>query len=108
MRLIASSIVMLAAAFCLGLAGTADSLTLETTTASGTGGFVLLVPFGPGSNRFDPGRMGSYFQTPEDVADSLNATTSQYRSEFATFVDLLERCGVENLGVYVTIRDSFP
>jgi hypothetical protein len=71
-------------------------------------GALLGTPFGPESNRFDPGRMGSYFQTPEDVADSLNALASQHYPEFATFVDLLERCGVENLGVYVTIRGSSP
>src|SRR5262249_35436836 len=31
-------------------------------------GILLGNPFGPRDNRFDPGRYGSYFQTPEQVA----------------------------------------
>lgn len=59
-------------------------------------------PFGPPYNLFDPGRMGSYFQTPDTVSSSLRSLSADDRPELSDFVDLLERCGAEGMGVYVT------
>jgi len=51
---------------------------------------------------FDPGRMGSYFQTPEDVRYSLAILAKLHLSELSGYLMLLQRCASENLGVYVT------
>ena len=59
-------------------------------------------PFGPAANLFDPGRMGSYFQRPDAVSKSLRDLSADNRPELSSFVDLLERCGAEGMGVYVT------
>jgi hypothetical protein len=59
-------------------------------------------PFGPADNVFDPGRMGSYFQTLDAVSSSLGILSADDRPELSDFIDLLERCGVEGMGVYVT------
>jgi hypothetical protein len=51
---------------------------------------------------FDPGRMGSYFQTPEDVRESLDVLAIVERTEVAEYCQLLESCRVAGLGLYVT------
>ena len=58
--------------------------------------------FGPADNRFDPGRMGSYFQTPTVVASSLRDLSANDHPELSGFVGLLERCNAGEMGVYVT------
>lgn len=57
---------------------------------------------GPEGNRFDPGRMGSYFQCPEQVPASLEALANVSEVEGAAFRELLEYCAERGLGVYVT------
>ena len=59
-------------------------------------------PIGPRHNLFDPGRMGSYFQTPEQVRVSLKILGGLNMPEIKRFCKLLSRCAVENLGVYNT------
>jgi hypothetical protein len=59
-------------------------------------------PFGPADNLFDPGRMGAYFQTPDAVSSSLRVLTADDHPGLSDFIDLLERCGVEGMGIYVT------
>ncbi len=59
-------------------------------------------PFGPADNFFDPGRMGSYFQTPDTVSSSLRILSADDRPGLSDFIDLLERCGAAGMGVYVT------
>ena len=58
--------------------------------------------FGPADNLFDPGRMGSYFQSPDVVSSSLRYLSTDTRPELTGFIDLLKRCGEERMGVYVT------
>jgi hypothetical protein len=57
---------------------------------------------GPPGRLFDPGRYGSYFQTPAQVRESLAALKPLGLSELAGFVELLERCAAKGRGVYVT------
>jgi hypothetical protein len=57
---------------------------------------------GPSGRLFDPGRYGSYFQTPAQVRKSLGLLKPIGVPELARFVKLLERCAAEARGVYVT------
>src|SRR5262245_45707858 len=73
-------------------------------------GILLGSPFGPGHNRFDPGRYGSYFQTPEQVAGTLarfvglglSWLEEHDRAFVRGFEGLLEKCVAGGLGLYVT------
>src|SRR5205823_3307806 len=56
---------------------------------------------GPPERLFDPGRYGSYFQTPKRVRESLAVLKPLAVPELARFVELLERCAAEGRGVYV-------
>jgi hypothetical protein len=57
---------------------------------------------GPPERLFDPGRYGSYFQTPAQVRKSLAVFKPLGVPELGEFVGLLERCAAEGRGVYVT------
>jgi hypothetical protein len=57
---------------------------------------------GPPGRLFDPGRYGSYFQTPAQVLESLAVLEPLGVPELARFVGLLERCAAEGRGVYTT------
>lgn len=57
---------------------------------------------GPPERPFDPGRYGSYFQTPSQVQKSLEFLQPLGMPELSPFVDLLARCNAEGRGVYVT------
>ncbi len=57
---------------------------------------------GPKGNLFDPGRMGSYFQRPEQARVSLDVLTNLNKPELADFCQLLSECVNKNLGVYIT------
>lgn len=73
-------------------------------------GILLGTPFGPEHNRYDPGRYGSYFQTPERVAESLASVRrldlswldEHDRGFVRRFVGLFEECVAGGLGLYVT------
>lgn len=62
---------------------------------------VLGKPIGPRSNPFDPGKMGSYFQSPEDVAAAYEAVkrTSGVSHDAVLFY---ERALRDPKGLYVT------
>jgi len=57
---------------------------------------------GPQQCCFDPGRMGSYFQTPAQVAASLNVLTGHQALGLEGFCDLLADCVANGFGLYVT------
>jgi hypothetical protein len=57
---------------------------------------------GPTSNLFDPGKMGSYFQTAEMVRQSFSTLKEQERPELIEFKALLQRSLEAGKGVYVT------
>jgi len=63
---------------------------------------LLGFPAGPPGALFDPGRYGSYFQTPALVRESLAALRRVERPEVQEYRGLLERCAAGQLGVYVT------
>ena len=57
---------------------------------------------GPATNPFDPGKMGSYVQSPDDVAHSQSLIQGLNDGRLATFADLLDRCVSTGCGVYIT------
>jgi hypothetical protein len=59
-------------------------------------------PVGPDKNLFDSGRLGSYFQSPKRVRESLGALQPHTCPDLARYLELLERCVAERHGVYVT------
>jgi hypothetical protein len=69
----------------------------------------LGVSFCRNGNHFDPGRLGSYFQTPDQVRDTF-ALLAQFelplddyqQKSFARFKEGLKDCISSNLGLYVT------
>lgn len=71
---------------------------LPTVAVDALHGFSI----GPPDRLFDPGRYGSYFQTPDQVRESLAALTPLGLPELARFVELLERCVADGRGVYIT------
>ena len=57
---------------------------------------------GPKNNPFDPGRMGSYFQSPDGVIQSLDDLSAVDDARLADYLSLLGICRSKNRGVYVT------
>ncbi len=54
------------------------------------------------NNVFDPGHMGSYFQTPVQVSESLLKISELTIETTESFQSLLEDAALSGLGVYVT------
>lgn len=71
---------------------------LPATAANALLGFTI----GPPERPFDPGRYGSYFQTPTLVRQSLMVLKPLVVPELGRFVELMERCAAERRGLYVT------
>ena len=63
---------------------------------------MLGFPVGPPDRLFDPGRYGSYLQTPGQVRGSLAQLRPHACPELSDYLGLLERCAGEGRGVYVT------
>lgn len=58
---------------------------------------------GPAGHEFDPGRQGSYFQTPQQAVESLwCAERIVYVDALQPYARLLRTCAADGLGVYVT------
>jgi hypothetical protein len=51
---------------------------------------------------FDPGKMGSYFQRPETILQSLILLANISNLQNTRFIKLLQYCKIENLGAYIT------
>jgi hypothetical protein len=66
------------------------------------GNAMLGFAVGPAENSFDPGRMGSYFQTPAQVQESLQMLQHHSCPALARYLELLEGCVAEQRGLYVT------
>lgn len=58
--------------------------------------------FGPSENVFDPGRMGSYFQTAALAGESLERLRDNTEPGTEPFLELLYQVVKSNRGVYVT------
>jgi hypothetical protein len=84
--------------------GIAESwLSIDAVLAEQDRAALLGSPLGKPGHEFDPGRQGSYFQTPEQVIESLQRVERIGQiPELQTYVQLLRRCALEGLGVYVT------
>lgn len=70
---------------------------------------VLGFPVGAESELFDPGKMGSYFQSQSEAQDSLvrlrdieNEVSDDWVDSFEEFKGLLELAAKEKKGIYVT------
>lgn len=64
--------------------------------------YLLGEAFGPEGNPFDPGRMGSYFQSPEGALQSLTVLARCRHPELARFMHLLSIVTGSGQGLYVT------
>jgi hypothetical protein len=66
---------------------------------------ILGTPLGPEGNRFDPGKMGSYFQSPQQVRQNLHylvRLTKQTNAELSEAVEMLRQAADAKEGLYVT------
>lgn len=64
---------------------------------------LLGCPLGEARREFDPGRQGSYFQTPGQVVESLRRVERVGHTDvLQSYTQLLRACAVSGLGVYVT------
>jgi hypothetical protein len=69
---------------------------------------LLGTPVGGGGRLFDPGRMGSYFQSPAQARDAAavlrgaGLDVGEDADEFARYTRLVERCAADGPGLYVT------
>jgi hypothetical protein len=57
---------------------------------------------GNGASVFDPGRMGSYFQSPELLIESITVLSSAQQPKLAEYVTCLGACQAKRKGIYVT------
>jgi hypothetical protein len=84
-------------------AGLAEEwLRLSDTLPEAAQAALLGRPVGPDDCLFDPGRMGSYFRTPDDVLESIGALEEVDLPELAEYRRLLEACKDKGLVLYVT------
>ena len=65
---------------------------------------ILGTPLGPQTNLFDPGKMGSYFQSLESARGSLAVLERKASQDIAIgdFIELLRDAVEARLGIYVT------
>ena len=82
--------------------GVADWLLISDTLPADVQAALLGVPLGPAMRYFDPGRMGSYFQTPQRVEESLATLRRVDSPSIIRFRQLLESSRARGLGLYVT------
>jgi hypothetical protein len=81
---------------------------LLNDVSSGLGAAILGSPFGPANNHFDPGKMGSYFQTPSEVQKSLSLLTNlvQQKPELSAglsgAIEMVRQAAENGKGLYVT------
>jgi len=63
---------------------------------------------GPIHNRFNPGKLGSYFQSPEMVAANLRelqdfvASNPEHKKSLSPLESMLEQAAIQNMGIYTT------
>jgi hypothetical protein len=90
----------------LGLGPNWEMLQSRLLTRLGNDGAVLGRTVGPADNPFDPGKMGSYFQTEEDVRANLHALLALRNSgaaeEAEHLVRTLRAAAERARGLYVT------
>ena len=77
-------------------------LELEESLAQQCRNAMLGQTVGPPNNPFDPGHMGSYFQSPDGVLQSIDDLAAVDDPRLAGYLALLGNCRSKNCGVYVT------
>jgi hypothetical protein len=85
-------------------------LTINERLSEADQGVLLGTPFGSSSEYFDPGRQGSYFQTPRQLVKSLARVErielpdleDHQRKSLEWFKDLLQECAGAGSGLYIT------
>jgi hypothetical protein len=77
-------------------------LAVEEAVPEPLRGSLLGAPFGPAKNFFDPGRMGSYFQTHAVAAESHKRLLGRPERQIEPFIELLEPVVQSTCRVYVT------
>ena len=78
-----------------------DWATLDEGATPEVAAAMLGAPFGPKANRFDPGKYGSYFQTPTQVRRSLDTLSAIDRAELERYRSILRSAMKAGKGVYV-------
>jgi hypothetical protein len=70
---------------------------------------VLGSPIGPASNYFDPGKMGAYFQSPQQVIENQRLLENSFdqgelesSAELEKMLEMLQAATSEGKGLYVT------
>ncbi len=64
---------------------------------------VLGSPIGPDGRRFDPGRMGTFLQAPEQIEASLAVLEPLGDAALEPVIDGLQRARDHGLGAYITL-----
>ena len=64
--------------------------------------YLLGEQFGPTTNFFDPGRMGSYFQSPSLATRARQVLTGRTEPELEPFLRLLDQVATCGKGLYIT------
>ena len=75
---------------------------VDERLAPGIRGALLGEPLGTNGAIFDPGKMGSYFQSPEAVRQSARLLKGSPLPELMPFCELLSRAETGGRGLYVT------
>jgi hypothetical protein len=81
---------------------------LLNSQLNGGGNMVLGRAFGPTNNYFDPGKIGSYFQTPDQVEDNLQKLNElvkqkpQMSSQLSQLMKMLNTAAKAGKGLYIT------
>ena len=81
---------------------------LLNDASSGLGSVILGSPLGPANNYFDPGKMGSYFQTPSEVQKNLSLLENlvQQKPELSAglsgAIEMFQQAAEDGKGLYVT------
>jgi hypothetical protein len=79
-----------------------DWVELDDRAPPAVAAALLGEPFGPKQNCFDPGKYGSYFQTPERARESLAALGRVRWPELRPYRTILKEAARQRRGVYVT------
>jgi hypothetical protein len=86
----------------LGLGRAWESVQTLLLNKLGVDSPLLGKPLGPASNFFDPGRIGSYFQSESDVRSNLLAIEKISDPEIEGVLRMLRRAESVGRGLYVT------
>jgi hypothetical protein len=76
-------------------------LTVEATLPEGARIALLGFPFGPTSKLFDPGLMGTYFQSPAQVVASARHLAGHVHPDLMPFIQGINSAAAAHMGLLV-------